>query len=269
MRRLFAVAGVAAVLCSAPAGSASDTSIILKRRHIFSAEPPPPPAPVKSILKPVAPAPLESLIEVCGIVYFPSGGSRAVVRRVKTGEDAVYEEGDTVERAEIVKIGPETVTFRYEGKDVELNLERQVTPSGGSLGWMAPSSPSPASPAVSVSSAPASGGAARGTPMAVRFRPTIEALMADKELQRTVSVLPSIADGKVQGFRVDNIPENSIPYQYGLRNGDIIHRVNGVLIDSLARGMAVYREIEKSGTKTVTVDVIRGGQQITLTYQLE
>jgi len=33
--------------------------------------------------------------------------------------------------------------------------------------------------------------------------------------------------------------------------------------------MAVYREIERSGTKTVTVEIIRGGQPVTLTYQLQ
>jgi len=272
MRPFLPVIGIAMAVTSAAVAGPTDASVILKKRGIFSAEPPPPAAAVRSILRPQPPASLDTLLEVVGIVFLPSGGSQVFIRRVRTGEEAIYGEGDTVERAVITKIGPETVTFRYEDREVELNLERQVTPVSPAAG-AGPGSGNAVrggGPTVFAPSGRTEGGTpGAGGPMPVRFKPTIDALMADRELQRKVSVLPSVVDGKVQGFRVDNIPEDSIPYQYGLRNGDIIHKVNGVLIDSLARGMAVYREIERSGTKTVTVEIIRGGQPVTLTYQLQ
>ncbi len=117
-------------------GDTGDREVLLKRRGIFAAPEPPPPTETRSILKPVVP-PLDSLVEVLGIAYVPAGRSHALVRRLKTGEAAFYEEGDVIERARIVRISPETVAFEYEGKEVELNLERQVTPSG-------PVSPAPA-----------------------------------------------------------------------------------------------------------------------------
>ncbi|HOJ39514.1 MAG TPA: hypothetical protein PK644_03490, partial [bacterium] len=106
-------------------------------------------------------------------------------------------------------------------------------------------------------------------PLAVSVSEVLNQLRDTPNLMENFKVSPFITEeGRVEGFRVSQVPENSLPYQYGLRSGDIIRRVNGVLIDSLARAFAVYQQVLNSATKTVTVEVIRNNTPLLLSYHL-
>jgi len=251
-----------------------DYSIILKR-NIFTAPPPPPKVEPRSILKPVEPPPpppLESRIEIRGIFHLPDGKSSVFIKKKSQSDEAIFKVGETVEGAKIMEIEPTRVIFEYDGKTLAMNLDNKtsaaqlVSVDDGVSAAVAESTPESAA-TDSTPVLPRTPDVAK--PVALNLTNAMDELRNDKDLARNLNVTPSIVEGRVDGFRIANLPENSVPYQYGLRNGDVIHRVNGVLIDSLARGVAVYNNITKTGVKLVTVEVLRSGQPLILSYQIQ
>lgn len=243
----------------------SKESIILKR-NIFTAPLPPPPSPkieTTSILKPAPLPALETLIEISGIAYFPSGCSFVIIKDKKTNIENIYKEGEKVGESKIIKILKDKVVFEYDGKSISLNLENKssstslvISKEEGPKVTISPKLPeAPKVPEELLS-------------FDVDFNNTISALITDRKLMENLSVTPNVIEGKVEGFKVSNLPEDSLPYKYGLRNGDIVKRVNGVIIDSINTAFKVYNQIRNSNTQIVTVEILRDNKPILLTYRL-
>ncbi|HOM27108.1 MAG TPA: hypothetical protein PKV21_06345 [bacterium] len=239
-------------------------SIILKR-NVFTAPPPPPPPKVEttSILKPAPLPSLETLIEILGIVYFPEGTSFVIIKDKKTNIENILKEGERIGESKIIKIMKDKVIFEYDGKNVSLNLENKssgipLVVSREETTKISVSPKLPETPKIPEDV----------VTMDVDFNNTINTLVNDRKLIENLNVIPNVNEGKVEGFRVLNLPENSIPYQYGLRNGDIVRRVNGVLIDSISTAFNVYNQIKNSNTQIVTVEVLRNNKPVLFTYRL-
>ena len=80
-------------------------------------------------------------------------------------------------------------------------------------------------------------------------------------------VQPHYRDGRPNGFRLNGLSSDSIFSAIGIRNGDVIHSVNGQVVDSPQRAMELYRSLMTSSRVEMTVE--RRGQQETLTYQIQ
>ncbi|MCM8784715.1 MAG: hypothetical protein NC827_07445 [Candidatus Omnitrophica bacterium] len=241
----------------------SKESIILKRNIFTAPLPSPPKIETTSILKPPPLPSLETLIEILGIVYFPSGCSFVIIKDKKTNTENIYKEGEKIGESKIVKILIDKVIFEYDGKNVSLNLENKssstpiiISKEEGPKVSVLPKLPeTPKIPEEVVS-------------MEVDFNNAITNLINDRKLIENLNVIPNVNEGKVEGFKVLNLPENSLPYQYGLRNGDIVRRVNGTLIDSINTAFRVYNQIKNSNTPVVTIEILRDNKPILLTYRL-
>jgi type II secretion system protein C len=242
----------------------SRESVIL-RRNIFTAPLPPPPPKVEttSILKPPPLPSLETLIEIIGIVYFPEGSSFVIIKDKKANTENIFKEGERVGESKIVKILMDKVIFEYDGKNITLNLENKsigtpliVSKEETSKITISPKVPeTPKIPENIIT-------------MDVDYSKTINTLINDRNLIENLNLIPNVNEGKVEGFRVLNLPENSIPYQYGLRNGDIVRRVNGIVIDSINTAFNIYNQIKNSNVQIVTVEILRDNKPILLTYRL-
>ena len=250
--------------------SSSDYSIILKR-NIFSAPPPvsPPQEIIKTpIIKPADLPDLNTLIELKGIAYFETGDSYALINIKKKNEEFVFRQGDIVENAELIDIEKNRVVFIYG--DNKVYMELQKVEDGGFV-EVAPgvsakvddpsfvSAPAEVSPVVPVFH----------EPVTVNFETTVKEIMKDTETLKNLNVSPAINDGKIEGFRVSNISPESLIYQYGFRDGDVLKRVNGVLIDSIAKGFAVYNQIARDKVKMVNVEVLRNNTPVVFTFALQ
>ena len=104
-------------------------------------------------------------------------------------------------------------------------------------------------------------------PVELDFDEALQSLKSDLGLLASLNITPYMQDGKVNGFIVNNIPSNSLPSQLGIRNGDVVQRVNGVLIDSVNRGYQLFSTLSSSKTSSVTVEILRSGNPLTLTYR--
>ncbi|MCX8083022.1 MAG: hypothetical protein N3D17_06490 [bacterium] len=279
MRKLI-VGGIIGCIIFSVYG-AQDYSIILKK-NIF-AEPPPKPQPViekTPIIKPAPPPSLSSLIDLLGIVYLSEGGSFVILKDKKINEEIFLKEGEVIENAQVVRIEENAVVFLYDGKEEKFSLKQE-----GGDGMLLSITPE-----VSVKvdentennlKKDDDGTVARivnpsettvpefTEPVFVELKTALNEIKNDKELFKKVNVTPKLNSGKIDGFEVNNLPPDSLPYKYGLRDGDIVRRVNGIFIDSISKGFSVANQIIKEGTEIVTVEVIRNNSPLVLTFRLK
>ncbi len=66
------------------------------------------------------------------------------------------------------------------------------------------------------------------------------------------------------GLRFFAIRPNSIFFKIGIRNGDILHRINDVELDNVENALKLFEELR--GESSFKVDFTRGGQNITYEY---
>lgn len=78
--------------------------------------------------------------------------------------------------------------------------------------------------------------------------------------------VPSMKDGNTQGFRVFAIRRGSLFQQLGLRNNDVVQRINGMELTDPTRAMGLFEDLK--GETRLSVDVLRGGEPRTLSYEI-
>jgi general secretion pathway protein C len=76
----------------------------------------------------------------------------------------------------------------------------------------------------------------------------------------------SLQEGVTQGFRLSSIKPDSLVDRIGLKNGDIIQRVNGVELADPSTAFTLLQDLQ--GLSQVHVDVLRNHQPITLSYEI-
>ena len=81
-----------------------------------------------------------------------------------------------------------------------------------------------------------------------------------------VRAVPHFQDGKAAGFRLFAIRRDSIFEKLGLKNGDIISRINGNELADPARAMSLLQELRGEGS--VSVEVTRNRAPTTLSYEI-
>ena len=78
--------------------------------------------------------------------------------------------------------------------------------------------------------------------------------------------LPYQEQGKTIGFKISEIVPGSIYEKIGLQNGDVIQKVNSQDVDDPAKFFQLYQGLKNE--RSISIDLIRGGQRQTLTYDI-
>ena len=79
-------------------------------------------------------------------------------------------------------------------------------------------------------------------------------------------LLPSMKDGKVEGFRVSEVKPQGIFGTIGIKNGDVLLRMNDFPIDSPEKAMQSFASLK--GQSRIRLDLIRDGQPTTFNYDI-
>ncbi len=82
-----------------------------------------------------------------------------------------------------------------------------------------------------------------------------------------VRIVPNFTDEKPDGFKLLSIKRGSLLNRLGLRNGDVVRRINGVSLDDPQKAIEVYQGLE--GGQSISVEILRGGREQTLNYDLK
>ena len=234
----------------------------LYQRDIFHLTPPPPPLKVE--VKPIIREPLLSEILVLkGTVVGTGLSSLAVIENRQAKSESIYQEGGAVAGAKIVRIEVDRVNLLdKEGKEVVLALSSTGGVSGGPVIKQAIAETSQVLPAVNQSIPESKVLASTSVSLA-----DITQQVAQNPAEfRDLKVAPVVSEGKIAGYRVKNITAGSLAARYGIQNGDVVTRVNGIALENLSQVNGIYRSI-KPGTP-FAVEILRAGSPLTLSFQL-
>ena len=84
------------------------------------------------------------------------------------------------------------------------------------------------------------------------------------KLAELVRVAPVNEDGKTTGFRLTALTDDPLFTELGFQSGDVVKSVNGVALDSSAKGLRVLQQLRRA--KQVNVTIERNGQLVEMNH---
>jgi general secretion pathway protein C len=179
----------------------------------------------------------------------------ALIQKTSTKEERVFRLGDRV-----YDIGP-LVAVKKEQAEIQAGDQRirLLTPTA-----VATESGKPAEQAAAQPGALAVASGAGN--YVVDQRALNAALDNIGQAMTDARLLPSSKDGKVEGFRVSEVKPNGVFGMVGIKNGDVLLRINDFAIDSPDK--AIQSFVTLKGQSRIKLDLIRDGQPSTLNYDI-
>lgn len=107
--------------------------------------------------------------------------------------------------------------------------------------------------------------AGRGT-FLVDQKKVLDALENPNQLMTDARLQPNIANGRQEGFILREVRNGGIYQSLGLQNGDVLLRINDYNISNPENALQAFTALR--GMDRVQVDIMRGGQKMTMTYQI-
>jgi type II secretory pathway component PulC len=80
-------------------------------------------------------------------------------------------------------------------------------------------------------------------------------------------IVPALANGKPDGFKLYAIRPSSLYAKLGLQNGDTLRKINGDSLESADKALEVYVKLRDA--KKLDVELVRRGKPIVLTYTIK
>lgn len=79
-------------------------------------------------------------------------------------------------------------------------------------------------------------------------------------------LLPSVKDGKVEGFKLSEVKPQGVFGALGLKNGDVLARINDFPVDSPEKAIQSFMTLK--GQNRIKLDLIRDGAATSLNYDI-
>ena len=257
----------AATTSTAPRAARDGQALI--DRNMFCSEcappsdgpaPPPPPAGDPSAI-PYTALPLRLVATHVADGRHAARDSLAFVVDTASARQGAYAIGQRLRGAgPIVAIAHQHVDFHNDatGRDERLALD----PSAQA----AAATPAPA-PAADRTAEVEGIRALDGTSFEVDRALIARAIANPMAFARDARIVPSTGkDGTPDGFKVVSVRPGSAVAGLGLTRGDTIRAINGITLDSMDQVMSAFGKLQ--GARDLQLDLTRGGQPVSLRYQL-
>lgn len=215
------------------------------------------PVAAKTSDKPQAPAFNQADFILLGTVQGSFRESFALIQKVSSKEERVFRMGDTVYNA-----GP-LVTVKKEYVEVLTGKVRTKIMTPVASATAAPAAASPVGGTHPGSTLASQTGAGS---YVIDQRSLNAALDNIGQAMTDARLLPSTKDGKVEGFRVSEVKPQGIFGTVGIKNGDVLLRMNDFPIDSPEKAIQSFASLK--GQSRIRLDLIRDGQPATFNYDI-
>lgn len=231
--------------------------LAVARRDLFAAVPSSEPVAVAGTSLRSAPAALQ-------LLGTGSHGEKlfAVVEDAKSKVQKIVTVGDKLDDAEVLDIGWRHMVLRRGGQEELLVVPPNLGVDGG-----------PAASTTAVTGAAAATGEGDsqirkiGDDRYLVAQAEVEHSMANlSELFTQMRAVPNMQDGKANGFRLFAIRSGSLFQKIGLQNNDVVQRINGIELNDPGKAMSLFQDLQ--GETKLNVDVVRGGEPRTLSYEI-
>jgi general secretion pathway protein C len=196
------------------------------------------------------PAPPPGKLMVVGVMSAGRPNSHAIIRDVSADSTVVYTRGQwvfgrteylaAVDAYGVVLAGP------YGRRRLEVGV-----------------APDQQAPIVTVPTAPA---AATAPGIDISRAEVNASVQSAEQLLGESKIFPEIRNGRIVGFRVSQIADNSIIKKMGIQANDIIKNVNGQGLDSLERSAEIWQKMKTASEIHMLVE--RNGADQTMSYYM-
>ena len=207
------------------------------------------------------PAPQVGDLTLLGTAVGSSRESFALILKGSPREERVFRIGQTVFSAgPLVSVKKDVAVILVDGKRVKI-----LTPAAIASGAAEAEAAAPAAPV----HPPTGGGLATPTGSGnyiVDQRALNAALDNIGQAMTDARLLPSIKDGKVEGFKASEVKPQGIFGTIGIKNGDVLLRMNDFPIDSPEKAIQSFASLK--GQSRIKLDLIRDGQPTTFNYDI-
>jgi general secretion pathway protein C len=207
-------------------------------------------------------------LELVSTMVCPSDDnwSMAIIRDLSTKEKdpVMYNKGQTIggTSAEVVKVLTKRVYLRNGGRLEYVELE------GAAPAVAQNTPPPPPQPAIDPNMGDITGGVNCSGNSCTVDRALVEKLLQNTTMLATAArFVPSIKDGKPNGFKLYAIRPQSIFGKIGLQNGDTIKAINGSEMTTPDAALALYTKLRNASHLGVQVE--RRGETVTLDYTIK
>jgi general secretion pathway protein C len=189
-------------------------------------------------------------VALLGTVTGDHQDARAVIEEIGKRKQGLYKVGDGIQNATVKMILNGKVVLSVGDKDEILSIEDSISSSSPRTAKISP--------------VKASGAKASST-ITVKRADVRRALRDINELMSQVFISPHFKDGAADGLEVTKIKRGSFFAGLGLKNGDVIQKINNKPIKSPDDAMAFYHRL-KSGSR-VSIEITRGQKPKTINYR--
>jgi general secretion pathway protein C len=203
-----------------------------------------------------APVTAPSELMLLGTVVGSYRETFALVRHTAKQEERVFRLGDMVfDAGRLAEVGKERAFIVINNKKVEL-----LTP------MMPPASSPAAQPAAGATHAITAVSSSGAGNFVIDQRALNAALDNPAQAMSDARLLPSQKDGKVEGFKASEVKPNGVFSMIGIKNGDVLLRLNDFPMDSPDKALQSF--IALKGQSRLKLDIIREGQPQTFNYDI-
>lgn len=237
-----------------PHGAVDDYSKIILERNIFGSRP-------KIIVKPLKGhsivAGTDLKLKLIGTVAGDAGSSYAVIEDQTSREQNLYRLNDLIAgKARLVKIGREEVVLLHQGKREPLRIYTEES-QGSEKTVIGKTQMQSSSASLSV---------VRQGRYILDKREVAAAMENLPQLLTQARVIPNFTNGRAEGFKVINIAQNSFYDKIGLKNGDVLQKINGIDINEPENFLKVFQQLKDESN--ITLDLTREGNKTTFKYEI-
>ncbi len=203
-----------------------------------------------------APATAPSELMLLGTAVGSFRETFALVRHMTKQEERVFRLGDMVfDAGRLAEVRKESAFIVINNKKVEL-----LTP------MTPPSSPQTSQAASGTPQAAAAVARTGAGSFVIDQRALNATLDNPAQAMSDARLLPSQKDGKVEGFRASEVKPNGLFAMIGIKNGDVLLRLNDFPMDSPDKALQSF--IALKGQTRLKLDIIRDGQPQTFNYDI-
>jgi general secretion pathway protein C len=234
--------------------SVKDFSRILER-NLFAQ-----PAPLGGIVVPtpelLAPQILSPLaVRLVGTVVGDPEDSFAFIENTQSREQGLYRVNDLIlGEAVLVRIARNQITLKRGGIEEILEVSLEETPAA-------------TPPSNRAAPLPQTSSVQEGGRYVIDKQEVQSALENLPQLLTKARIIPHLSpEGKSEGFRIVSIASQSLYEKIGLRNGDVIQRVNGVEVKDPESFLRVFSQLRDESN--IALDLVRNNQPQTFSYEI-
>jgi general secretion pathway protein C len=195
-------------------------------------------------------------LTVAGTVAWADGFGYAVVLSGEGQE--LYKRGDHIPGAgKLSRVRPTGITIEGDGRSVEV-------PVADLAEVVDVSAPQPQARGKTKSAGKTFARQTSSDTYLIDRSGVEESLSNPKRMLTDARLLPNIVDGKQEGFVMSEVRPGGLYDTLGLRNGDVLLRVNDFDISSAESGLQAFTALR--GMDRIKLDIKRGGRVESLTY---